>query len=224
MPALYKNFLIVPDSFKGTMSAIDVCRIMAETLQERFPEVHIDTIPMADGGEGTVDAFLAANSGERITCEVCGPYREPVEGFYGMLEDGTAVIEMAAAAGLPLVGQNRRADKTTTFGVGQLLLDALDHGAKKVIMGLGGSCTNEGGVGMAAACGVKLLYMLALPPADYRSEKLNFCALRKLHNFVNNLVNTLLIYFTVADRTVRNTYSCIKKSQIIVNFRNCSDS
>ena len=85
MPALYKNFLIVPDSFKGTMSAIDVCRIMAETLQERFPEVHIDTIPMADGGEGTVDAFLAANPGERITCEVCGPYREPVEGFYGML-------------------------------------------------------------------------------------------------------------------------------------------
>ena len=155
MPALYKNFLIVPDSFKGTMSAIDVCRIMAETLQERFPEVHIDTIPMADGGEGTVDAFLAANPGERITCEVCGPYREPVEGFYGMLEDGTAVIEMAAAAGLPLVGQNRRADKTTTFGVGQLLLDALDRGAKKVIMGLGGSCTNEGGVGMAAACGVK---------------------------------------------------------------------
>ncbi|MDD7110788.1 MAG: glycerate kinase [Coriobacteriaceae bacterium] len=152
---MYKNFLIVPDSFKGTMSAIDVCRIMAETLQERFPEVHIDTIPMADGGEGTVDAFLAANPGERITCEVCGPYREPVEGFYGMLEDGTAVIEMAAAAGLPLVGQNRRADKTTTFGVGQLLLDALNRGAKKVIMGLGGSCTNEGGVGMAAACGVK---------------------------------------------------------------------
>ena len=152
---MYKNFLIVPDSFKGTMSAIDVCRIMAETLQERFPEVHIDTIPMADGGEGTVDAFLAANPGESITCEVYGPYREPVEGFYGMLEDGTAVIEMAAAAGLPLVGQNRRADKTTTFGVGQLLLDALNRGAKKVIMGLGGSCTNEGGVGMAAACGVK---------------------------------------------------------------------
>ena len=152
---MYKNFLIVPDSFKGTMSAIDVCRIMAETLQERFPEARITTIPMADGGEGTVDAFLAANSGERIVCEVCGPYREPVEGFYGMLADGTAVIEMAAAAGLPLVGQNRRADKTTTFGVGQLLLDALGRGARKVVVGLGGSATNEGGVGMAAACGAK---------------------------------------------------------------------
>ena len=102
-----------------------------------------------------VDAFLAANKGTRVTLEVSGPYREPVEGFYGLLDDGTAVIEMAAAAGLPMVGDNRHAERTTTYGVGQLLIDALDRGAKQVIMGLGGSATNEGGCGMAAACGVK---------------------------------------------------------------------
>lgn len=154
---MYSNFLIVPDSFKGTMSAIDVCRIMAETLQERFPEATIRTIPVADGGEGSVDAFLAALPGKRIEVRVSGPYNDEVDAYYGLLDDGTAVIEMAAAAGLPLVGEDRHAEKTTTYGVGQLVLDALDHGAKKIIMGLGGSCTNDGGCGMAAACGVKFL-------------------------------------------------------------------
>lgn len=151
----YTNFLIVPDSFKGTMSAVEVCRIMAETLQERFPQAVVSTIPVADGGEGSVDAFLAAIPGERMSLTVHGPYNEPVEGYYGLLHDGTAVIEMAAAAGLPLVGENRHAEKTTTYGVGELLLDALDHGARKVVMGLGGSSTNDGGCGMAAACGVR---------------------------------------------------------------------
>lgn len=154
---MYSNFLIVPDSFKGTMSAIDVCRIMAETLQERFPDATIRTIPVADGGEGSVDAFLAALPGKRMEATVCGPYRESIPSYYGLLDNGTAVIEMAAAAGLPLVGENRHAEKTTTYGVGQLLLDALDHGATRVIMGLGGSSTNDGGCGMAAACGVRFL-------------------------------------------------------------------
>lgn len=153
----YTNFLIVPDSFKGTMSSVDVCRIMAEALQERFPEATVNTIPVADGGEGSVDAFLAAIPGKRMELTVDGPYREPVNGYYGLLDDGTAVIEMAAAAGLPLVGDNRHAEKTSTYGVGQLLLDALDHGACKVIVGLGGSATNDGGCGMAAACGVRFL-------------------------------------------------------------------
>ena len=153
----YSNFLIAPDSFKGTMSAIEVCRIMAETLQERFPLAQINTIPVADGGEGSVDAFLAAIPGDRMALPVCGPYRESVEGYYALLHDGTAVIEMAAAAGLTLVGENRHAELTTTYGVGELLLDALDHGAFKVIVGLGGSATNDGGCGMAAACGVRFL-------------------------------------------------------------------
>lgn len=151
----YANFLIVPDSFKGTMSALDVCRIMAETLQERFPKATINTIPVADGGEGSVDAFLAALPGQRIELTVSGPYREPLTSYYGLLDDGTAVVEMAAAAGLPLVGENRHAEQTTTFGVGQLVLDALDRGARKIIVGLGGSATNDGGCGMAAACGVR---------------------------------------------------------------------
>lgn len=154
---MYSNFLIVPDSFKGTMSAIDVCRIMADSLHTHFPQATIRTIPVADGGEGSVDAFLAALPGRRMEATVCGPYRESIPSYYGLLDDGTAIIEMAAAAGLPLVGENRHAEKTTTYGVGQLLLDALDHGARRVIMGLGGSCTNDGGCGMAAACGVRFL-------------------------------------------------------------------
>ncbi len=151
------NFLIVPDSFKGTMSAIDVCRIMAETLQERFPDATIRTIPVADGGEGSVDAFLAALPGRRMTATCCGPYRDSIEGYYGLLDNGTAVVEMAAAAGLPLVGEDRRVEQTTTYGVGQLVRDAMDNGADKVIMGLGGSCTNDGGCGMAAALGVRFV-------------------------------------------------------------------
>lgn len=153
----YKSFLIVPDSFKGTMSAIDVCRIMEETLHERFPEAKIKSIPVADGGEGSVDAFLAAMPGIKRTCVCSGPYGERIEGYYGLLEDGTAVIEMAAAAGLPLVGDDRRVEATTTYGVGELLVDAIDAGATRVIMGLGGSATNDGACGMAAACGVRFL-------------------------------------------------------------------
>ena len=152
-----KKILLVPDSFKGTMSSTEICSIMKEALLKAWPEAEIISIPVADGGEGSVDAFLTAVGGRRVSVPCQGPYGEAMEGFYGLLPDGTAVVEMAAAAGLPLVGENRQAHKTTTYGVGQLILAAAQAGAKKIIVGLGGSATNDGGAGTAAALGVRFL-------------------------------------------------------------------
>lgn len=152
-----KKAILVPDSFKGTMSSEEICAIMASAIATYYPDAQIIPIPVADGGEGTVDSFLKAVGGEKITLAVKGPYMEEIEGFYGILPDKTAVIEMAAAAGLPLVGANRKAHKTTTFGVGQLLADAVKRGCKEVVLGLGGSATNDLGCGAAAAMGVRFI-------------------------------------------------------------------
>jgi glycerate kinase len=150
-----KKVLLLPDSFKGTMRSEEICEIMERAIKDHFPACEVISIPVADGGEGTVSCFHTAIGGEMVSLPVKGPYMEDREGFYGVLPDGTAVIEMAAAAGLPLVGEDRRAEKTTTFGVGQLLLDAVNRGCKKVIIGLGGSATNDLGCGMAVAMGAK---------------------------------------------------------------------
>ena len=150
-----KKVVLIPDSFKGTLSSAQICRIVAEELHAALPQVEVVPIPVADGGEGTVDAMLTAVGGEKIETACCGPFMERIIGFYGMLPDGTAVIEMAAAAGLPLVGEKLRPDRTTTYGVGELMADALERGAKKIVLGLGGSATNDGGCGAAAALGVK---------------------------------------------------------------------
>ncbi len=149
------RFIVIPDSFKGTMSSSEICAIMEKVILTHYPEAQITAIPVADGGEGSVDAFLQAMGGEKIFVPVQGPYGETIQGFYGLLPDGTAVVEMAAAAGLPLVGDNRHAEKTTTYGVGQLMLAAAQAGCRQLIVGLGGSSTNEGGCGAAAAAGVK---------------------------------------------------------------------
>ena len=113
--------------------------------------------PVADGGEGSVDAFLTAVGGQRIEVPCHGPHMEEMTGFYGLLPDGTAVVEMAAAAGLPLVGNRLEVDKTTTYGVGELMAAAAENGAKRIILGLGGSSTNDGGCGAAAALGARFL-------------------------------------------------------------------
>lgn len=149
------KFIVIPDSFKGTMSSQTVCFIMKQQIIQHFPDAEIVCIPVADGGEGTVDAFLAAVGGSKVKVGVHGPYNEPLESFYGLLPNGTAVIEMAVAAGLPMVGANKQAHKTTTYGVGELMLAAAQAGCKQIIMGLGGSATNDGGCGTAAACGIK---------------------------------------------------------------------
>lgn len=151
-----QNFILVPDSFKGTLSAIEVCNIMKSSIKNLYKDANIISVPVADGGEGTVDAFLYALGGEKKSIWVSDAFNEQkILVHYAMLKDDIAVIEMAACAGLPLVKNRLEPDKTTTFGVGELIIDAINSGAKKIILGLGGSATNDGGCGMAAALGVK---------------------------------------------------------------------
>jgi glycerate kinase len=149
-----RKIILIPDSFKGTMTSSEICGIMKKAISPHYPEASVISIPVADGGEGSVDSFLSAAGGRKVTVTVKGPYFEDLESFYGILPDNTAVIEMAAAAGLPLVGENRQAGKTTTYGAGQLILHAAASGCRKIIVGLGGSSTNDGGCGAAAAAGI----------------------------------------------------------------------
>lgn len=151
------KYVLIPDSFKGTLSSEDICCIASEEILRLEPEAEICAIPVADGGEGTVDAFLAAVGGTRTEVPCTGPCGQEVMGFYGLLPDGTAVVEMAAAAGLPLAGACRDPEKTTTYGVGQLMAHAMSRGAKRLVLGLGGSATNDGGCGAAAALGAEFL-------------------------------------------------------------------
>jgi len=152
------NFIIIPDSFKGTLSSGDVCNIIEKQILSRFPESIVSKVPVADGGEGSVDAFLQAASGIKIPVMVAGPYFEKIPSFYGLIDQGrTAVIEMAACAGLPLVDDRKNPSKTTTYGVGEIIKHALDRNVNKIILGLGGSATNDGGTGCAAALGVKFI-------------------------------------------------------------------
>ena len=149
-----KKAVLIPDSFKGTMSSEKIISIMKERILHYHPGCTIVPIPVADGGEGSVDAFLTALGGEKIKVKTKGPWGETVDSFYGLLPDGTAVIEMAASAGLPQVGDRKDPSKTTTYGVGELILAAAKSGAKKFVIGLGGSATNDAGCGAAAACGI----------------------------------------------------------------------
>ncbi len=149
-----KKIAVVSDSFKGSISSSEICAVVAEEALRFFPGCEVVGLPVADGGEGTVDSFLECLDGEKVLVEVAGPYFERVSSFYGRFGD-TAVVEMAAAAGLPLVGDDKDPTRTTTCGVGELMRHALEHGAKKIILGLGGSATNDGGCGAAAAMGTK---------------------------------------------------------------------
>ena len=150
------KLLFASDSFKGTLSAIEVCNIMKSSIKNLYKDANIISVPVADGGEGTVDAFLYALGGEKKSIWVSDAFNEQkILAHYAMLKDNIAVIEMAACAGLPLVKNRLEPDKTTTFGVGELIIDAINSGAKKIILGLGGSATNDGGCGMASALGVK---------------------------------------------------------------------
>ena len=155
IPRDLRKVVLIPDSFKGTLSSGEICAILSEAVRRRFPDCRVIPIPVADGGEGSVDAFLAARGGERIDVTVSGPFGEPMTAFYGRLDGGrTAVIEMAACAGLPLVAGRRDPGRTTTYGVGELIRHAVENGAESVVVGLGGSATSDGGCGAAAAVGV----------------------------------------------------------------------
>lgn len=153
---MLKKAVIIPDSFKGTISSQRICELMSQIVERVFPGCELRAIPVADGGEGSVDAFLASVGGERVEAEITGPWFERRTAQYGLLNGGkTAVLEMAAAAGLPLVGDRRDPSRTTTYGLGELLIHAADLGAGRFILGLGGSATNDGGCGAAAAAGVR---------------------------------------------------------------------
>lgn len=153
-----KKIVLIPDSFKGTLSSRQICDILQDRIASHFPSCETVSIPVADGGEGSVDCFLAALGGEKVPVRVKGPYFEDMDAFYGLVDGGrTAIVEMAACAGLPLAEGRKNPEKTTTYGVGQLILAAAERGAKKVIIGLGGSATNDGGCGAAAAVGVRFL-------------------------------------------------------------------
>lgn len=151
-----KKVVLIPDSFKGTLSSTQICDIIEKRINIYFPDCDVVSIPVADGGEGSVDCFLTALGGEKINVTTKNPYFEDMNSFYGVIDNGnTAVVEMAASAGLPLVEDRKNPLKTSTYGVGQLILDAASKGVKKIIVGLGGSSTNDGGCGAAAAIGVK---------------------------------------------------------------------
>ncbi len=151
-----KRVVIAPDSFKGTLSSVDVCRIVSEVLRKRYAEIEITEIPVADGGEGTVEAFLYALGGEKIYCTVKSPLGREIRAYYGILTDGTAVIEMAQASGISIEKENN-ALLASTFGTGELILHAVERGCRKILIGIGGSATTDGGVGCISALGGKFL-------------------------------------------------------------------
>lgn len=154
---MLKRVICIPDSFKGTLSSSQIIEVVKMTFEKHIPEVDVNGIEVADGGEGTVDAFLSISGGRKVTHQVSGPRFEKINSFYGILPGNVAVIEMAACAGLPLVKDNPNPLDTTTFGVGELMISAWENGCRKMIIGLGGSSTNDGGCGAAVALGIKFL-------------------------------------------------------------------
>ena len=153
------RIVVAPDSFKGSLSALAVAEAMERGVRSVFPDASVARVPIADGGEGTVEALVAATGGRLESRRVTGPLGEPVEARWGVLGDGrTAVVEMAAASGLTLVPRERRNPRvTTTRGTGELVRAALDAGLRRVVVGLGGSATNDGGAGLARALGIRFL-------------------------------------------------------------------
>lgn len=153
------KIVVAPDSFKGSLTAKAVAEAIESGIKSVYEKANIIKIPMADGGEGTVQSLVDGSRGKIIKVKVKGPLLKEVDAFYGILGDGkTAVIEMAAASGLPLIAKEERNPlKTTTYGTGELIKHALNMGCRNIIIGIGGSSTNDGGSGMAAALGIKFL-------------------------------------------------------------------
>ncbi|NMP27828.1 glycerate kinase [Rahnella sp. SAP-1] len=153
------KIVIAPDSFKESLSALDVATAIESGFREIFPQAEYIKLPVADGGEGTVEAMVAATGGRVVAVKVTGPLGQPIDAFFGLSGDEKiAFIEMAAASGLECVPPAKRNPlKTTSFGTGELIKNALDHGVEHCIIGIGGSATNDGGAGMVQALGVRLL-------------------------------------------------------------------
>ncbi len=152
------RIIVAPQEFKGTLTAAHAAEAIAKGVRRALPEATIDQVPLSDGGPGLVDAVLASRPGRRMHSQVQDPLGRPVRAGWALLDDGTAVIEMAAAAGLTLLQESERDPRiTTTYGVGQLISEAIRSESRRIVVGVGGSATNDGGAGMAAALGAHLL-------------------------------------------------------------------
>ena len=152
------RFLFASDSFKGSLSSEKIIELLKESAENVFPGCETRGIPIADGGEGTVDAVIAVTKGEKRVIEVHGPLMENMESSYGIFHGDCAIIEMAAASGLPMVSPEKRNPlNTTTYGTGELIRDALDQGYQKISIAIGGSATNDGGMGAMRALGIRFL-------------------------------------------------------------------
>lgn len=155
------RIIVAPDSFKESLTAVEAAAAIANGIRQVLPEAKIEEVPVSDGGEGLVEALVSATGGKMVSCQVTGPLGKKVRASYGLLggdQGRTAVIEMAAASGLALVPREQRNPLlTTTYGTGELIREALDAGCRRIIVGIGGSATNDGGAGMAQSLGIRLL-------------------------------------------------------------------
>ena len=153
------KIIIAPDSFKGNLTSLQVANALEKGIHRVLPKAKCIKVPMADGGEGTVQSLVDATGGKKVRKKVTGPAGKPVTATYGIFDDGkSAIIEMAEASGLPYVsGRSKNPLKTTTYGTGELMIDAVNRGAENLIIGIGGSATNDGGSGMAQALGIRFL-------------------------------------------------------------------
>jgi len=190
------NVLIAPDKFKGSLTAQEVCDAISSGLMQVDPNLDIISIPMADGGEGTCELLTHYFHGDIISLEVTGPRFEKVKADYGLSKDGTiAFIEMAKASGLQLLkSANRNPLYTTTIGTGELIKDALDRGVKKILMGIGGSATNDAGIGMARALGFEFYDTnhVRLNPVGENLVRLHAVDTRHVHPRIKDVEFTAL--------------------------------
>ncbi|MDF2655360.1 MAG: glycerate kinase [Bacillota bacterium] len=162
------KFVFAPDSFKGSFTSGEIINCLTRYAKKHFPEAELIGIPMADGGEGTVEALLSSLGGEKEELMVAGPMGKETSAVIGYLRDGkTAVLEMAQASGLTLAGKRNDPMKATSYGTGQMIQHVLDRGAENIVIGIGGSATNDGGMGAMTALGVVFL--------DEKGERLTGC-------------------------------------------------
>lgn len=188
------NVLISIDSFKGSMTSMQAGRAAKAGILKAVPDADVTICPLADGGEGTTDALVEGMGGEKIELETTGPLREKVNCYYGFIEDkNTAVMEMASAAGLTLVDE-KNPMSATTFGVGEMIADAVKRGCENIIIGIGGSATNDGGIGMLKALGYQFLDENGKDVGD------GAAALGKVQKILDNKADTRLskVNFMVA--------------------------
>jgi glycerate kinase len=167
------KIVIAPDAFKGSLSAREAAYIMKEAAHGILPQAEVHMIPMADGGEGTLDALVTAATGKQVPVQVTGPLGEKLNTSYGLLADGTAVIEAALISGLVQVPEEKRnPDNTTTYGIGEVIIDALNEGCTSFLIGIGGSATNDGGFGMLKALGMTAKTTAGKPLGPYGRDLL----------------------------------------------------